>query len=144
MAPTSSLTTSTNLDGCKVGAGTRIGAFVEVRSGTRIGARCDIGSHSFIGAGVTIDDEVLVGHGVIFVAGPVATSPGARPHAMDGWSAMAAHVGRRASIGAGAVIVGDVDVGAGARISAGTVITADIEPGAVVAGNRSGVISHGP
>lgn len=122
----------TNLDGCRVGADTRIGAFVEVQCGTRIGARCAIGSHSFICAGVTLDDEVLVGRGVVFVSqhDPHPTTEYRESGEVSRWPAMAAHIGHSARIGSGAVIIGDVDVGAGARISAGAVITWDVQPGA--------------
>src|SRR5690606_9908927 len=55
-----------NLYGCTIGAGTRIGAFVEIQAGARVGARCKISSHSFVCAGVVLGDEVFVGHGVMF------------------------------------------------------------------------------
>src|SRR6266550_4279131 len=57
----------TNLYGCSIGDGTRIGTFVEIQRGARIGARCKIQSHAFICDGVTIGDGVFVGHGVMFV-----------------------------------------------------------------------------
>src|SRR5512144_1742601 len=56
-----------NLYGCRVGAATKIGAFVEIQKGDAIGERCKISSHSFICEGVTIEDEVFVGHGVMFI-----------------------------------------------------------------------------
>ena len=37
----------TNLYGCRIGDGTRIGPFVEVQRGATIGARCKIQSQSF-------------------------------------------------------------------------------------------------
>src|SRR5262249_28679200 len=57
----------TNLYGCSLGDGTRIGPFVEVQRGASIGARCKIQSHTFVCDGVTIEDEVFVGHGVMFI-----------------------------------------------------------------------------
>ena len=57
----------TNLYGCEIGDGTRIGPFVEVQAGARIGARCKVQSHTFVCDGVTIGDGVFVGHGVVFV-----------------------------------------------------------------------------
>ena len=56
-----------NLYGCKVGADTKIGTFVEVQKNATIGARCKISSHTFVCEGVTIEDEVFVGHGVMFI-----------------------------------------------------------------------------
>src|SRR5438105_5722936 len=58
---------STNLYGCRIGDGTRIGPFVEIQSGASVGARCKIQSHTFVCDGVAIGDEVFVGHGVVFV-----------------------------------------------------------------------------
>ena len=42
----------TNLYGCRIGAGTRVGTFVEVQAGVTIGANCKIQSHKFICDGV--------------------------------------------------------------------------------------------
>src|SRR3954462_14402706 len=56
-----------NLYGCTIGAGTKVGAFVEVQRGATIGANCKISSHTFICDGVTIEDGVFVGHGVMFI-----------------------------------------------------------------------------
>ena len=36
----------TNLYGCTIGDGSRIGPFVEIQRGARIGARCKVQSHS--------------------------------------------------------------------------------------------------
>jgi len=56
-----------NLYGCRVGAGSKIGTFVEVQKGAIIGRHCKISSHAFICEGVTIEDDVFVGHGVMFI-----------------------------------------------------------------------------
>ena len=55
-----------NLYGCRIGAETKIGPFVEIQKNASVGARCKISSHSFICEGVTIEDEVFIGHGVMF------------------------------------------------------------------------------
>src|SRR5204863_4270101 len=57
----------TNLYGCAIGDGTRIGPFVEIQRGARIGARCKVQSHTFVCDGVEIEDECFIGHGVTFV-----------------------------------------------------------------------------
>ena len=56
-----------NLYGCRIGEGSRIGAFVEVQRNAVIGRHCKISSHTFICEGVTIEDQVFIGHGVMFV-----------------------------------------------------------------------------
>jgi carbonic anhydrase/acetyltransferase-like protein (isoleucine patch superfamily) len=55
----------TNLYGCRIGAGTRIGPLVEIQAGAVVGARCKLQSHAFVCDGVEIGDGVFVGHGVM-------------------------------------------------------------------------------
>ena len=56
-----------NIYGCKIGAFTTIGPFVEIQKGVSIGKKCKISSHSFICEGVKISDEVFIGHNVVFI-----------------------------------------------------------------------------
>jgi UDP-2-acetamido-3-amino-2,3-dideoxy-glucuronate N-acetyltransferase len=126
----------TNLYGCTIGAGTRIGPFVEVQRGAAVGARCKISSHTFVCDGVTIEDEVFVGHGVMFVNDkrPAATNAGGELQSADDWELLRTVVERGASIGSGAVVLGGVRIGSGALVGAGAVVTRDVAPGATVAG----------
>jgi UDP-2-acetamido-3-amino-2,3-dideoxy-glucuronate N-acetyltransferase len=126
-----------NLYGCRIGARTRIGTFVEVQRGAEIGAACKIQSHSFICDGVRIGDEVFVGHGVTFVNDK-------RPRATDGagelqteadWELLPTIVESGASIGSGATILGGVRIGHEAVVGAGSVVTKHVKPGETVAGN---------
>ena len=124
-----------NLYGCRVGAGTKIGTFVEIQKNAVIGQRCKISSHTFICEGVTIEDEVFVGHGVMFINDryPRATTEG-RLQTEEDWAVEPTLVRRGASIGSGAVLLCGVTIGAGALVGAGAVVTADVPPGATVAG----------
>jgi UDP-2-acetamido-3-amino-2,3-dideoxy-glucuronate N-acetyltransferase len=118
----------TNLYGCAVGDGTRIGPFVEIQRGAAIGARCKVQSHSFVCEGVTIGDEVFIGHGVVFVNDK-------RPRAGDAdWELLPTVVESGASIGSGAVVLGGLRVGAGAMVGAGAVVSRDVPAGETVAG----------
>jgi len=125
----------TNLYGCRIGANTRIGTFVEVQRGATIGSACKIQSHTFICEGVTIEDEVFVGHGVMFVNDkrPRATLAG-KLQTEDDWELLETVVERGATIGSGATILGGVRIGAGAMVGAGAVVSRDVEPGGTVAG----------
>ena len=127
----------TNLYGCRIGDGTRIGPFVEVQRGATVGRRCKIQSHTFLCEGVTIEDEVFVGHGVMFINDkrPRATNADGELQGADDWELLPTLVEARASIGSGATILGGVRVGTGALVGAGAVVTRDVAPGAVVAGN---------
>jgi UDP-2-acetamido-3-amino-2,3-dideoxy-glucuronate N-acetyltransferase len=127
----------TNLYGCSVGRGTRIGTFVEVQRGARIGAACKIQSHTFICDGVRIEDEVFVGHGVVFVNDkhPRATDGEGALQSESDWELLPTVVERGASIGSGATILGGVRIGAGATVGAGAVVVKDVAPGTTVVGN---------
>jgi UDP-2-acetamido-3-amino-2,3-dideoxy-glucuronate N-acetyltransferase len=126
----------TNLYGCRIGDGTRIGTFVEIQRGASVGARCKIQSHTFVCDGVTIGDEVFVGHGVMFVNDkrPAATAADGALQAEDDWTMLQTVVEDGASLGSGVVVLGGVRIGAGALIGAGAVVTRDVPPGATVAG----------
>ena len=127
----------TNLYGCRIGDGSRIGTFVEVQAGAAIGANCKVSSHTFVCEGVTIEDGVFVGHGVTFVNDkrPQATAADGALQTADDWEMLETVVEANASIGSGATILGGVRIGRGALIGAGAVVTRDVEPGATVVGN---------
>lgn len=125
-----------NLYGCRIGAGTRIGTFVEIQKGAVIGERCKISSHTFICEGVQIDDEVFIGHGVMFTNDrfPRATAADGALQTEADWTLERTVVRRRASIGSNVTIVSGVTIGEGAMVGAGAVVTRDVAAGAVVAG----------
>jgi len=125
-----------NLYGCSVGAGTKIGTFVEIQKGAAVGSRCKIGSHTFVCEGVTIEDECFIGHGVMFTNDPrprATRDDGSLQTEVD-WRVVPTRVCRGASIGSGAVILCGVTIGERALIGAGAVVTKDVPAGAVVAG----------
>jgi UDP-2-acetamido-3-amino-2,3-dideoxy-glucuronate N-acetyltransferase len=127
----------TNLYGCRIGAQTQVGTFVEIQRGAEIGSACKIQSHTFICDGVRIEDEVFVGHSVTFVNDkfPRATDGSGSLQTEADWELLDTVVERGASIGSGATILGGVRIGHGATIGAGAVVTKDVEPEAVVVGN---------
>jgi acetyltransferase-like isoleucine patch superfamily enzyme len=126
-----------NLYGCRIGDDSRIGTFVEIQREASVGARCKISSHTFVCSGVEIEDEVFVGHGVVFINDktPRATTAAGALQAEDDWTLLRTRVGRGASIGSGAVVLGGLRIGAGALVGAGAVVTRDVAAGAVVVGN---------
>ena len=127
----------TNLYGCRIGSGTRVGPFVEIQRGAAVGARCKIQSHTFICDGVTIEDEVFVGHGVLFVNDndPRATNEAGELQQDGDWTLLHTVVERGASLGSGAVILGGIRIGAKAVVGAGAVVTHDVAARQAVAGN---------
>lgn len=127
----------TNLYGCQIGAGTRIGTFVEIQRGATIGARCKVQSHTFICDGVRIEDEVFVGHGVTFVNDkyPHATNATGALQGDTDWELLPTTVEKGATIGSGATVLGGIRIGRGAMVGAGAVVTRDVAPGSTVVGN---------
>ena len=134
----------TNLYGCRIGDETRIGPFVEIQRGAEIGARCKIQSHVFVCEGVSIEDEVFVGHGVLFINDkrPRATTEAGELQGDEDWELQRTSVGRGASLGSGAVILGGLTIGARALVGAGAVVTRDVAPGETVAGSPARPMRH--
>jgi UDP-2-acetamido-3-amino-2,3-dideoxy-glucuronate N-acetyltransferase len=131
-----------NLYGCRIGAGTKIGAFVEIQKNARVGKNCKVSSHSFICEGVEIEDEVFVGHGVTFTNDrfPRATTVDGQLQTEADWSVLRTRVRRRASIGSNATILPNVMIGVGAMVGAGAVVTRDVPDYAIVSGNPARII----
>jgi acetyltransferase-like isoleucine patch superfamily enzyme len=131
-----------NLYGCRIGDGTKIGAFVEIQRGATIGTDCKISSHTFVCAGVEIEDGVFVGHGVMFTndLNPSAVNADGSMQTDSDWQLIPTRVRRRASIGSNATILAGVTIGEGALVGAGAVVTKDVPPNAVVAGVPAQVI----
>jgi UDP-2-acetamido-3-amino-2,3-dideoxy-glucuronate N-acetyltransferase len=134
----------TNLYGCRIGADTRIGTFVEVQRGAEIGSSCKIQSHTFICDGVRIGDGVFVGHGVTFINDkrPRALAETGELQTEQDWVLDETVVEDGASIGSGATILGGVRIGAGAQVGAGALVTKDVVPGATVVGNPAAPIAR--
>ncbi|MBI4577499.1 MAG: N-acetyltransferase [Planctomycetes bacterium] len=117
-----------NLFGCEIGQGSFIGPFVEITRNVRVGRRCVIESHAFLCDSVVLEDEVFVGHGVMFTND---LYPRTHRHVVY----KPTRVGRGASIGSNATIVGGVRIGVHAVVGAGSVVTRDVADCSIVAGN---------
>jgi acetyltransferase-like isoleucine patch superfamily enzyme len=127
----------TNLYGCEIGDGVKIGTFVEIQKGVKVGHRCKISSHTFICEGVTLEDEVFIGHNVTFINDryPRSTNGDGSLQTEADWPCIPTVVKRGASIGSGATLLCGITIGENALVGAGSVVTKDVPPGAVVAGN---------
>jgi sugar O-acyltransferase (sialic acid O-acetyltransferase NeuD family) len=95
--------------GCYVGAAAVLGAAVRAGAGCLVNRSCSIAHH------VVLGDYVTTGPGVV-VAG-------------------SCRIDDEAFLGTGAVLAPEVHVGVGAVVGAGAVVLSDIEPRTVVVGN---------
>ncbi len=125
-----------NLYGCSVGDNTKIGAFVEIQKGSKIGKNCKISSHSFICEGVKISNEVFIGHGVMFINDkyPRATLENGKMQNESDWELITTFVDEKVSIGSGAVLMCGIKIGKKAIIGAGAVVTKDVNEGETIIG----------
>ena len=85
----------------------------------------DHGLGLVIGQTTMIEDDVSLWHGVTLGSNFVDMGEGRHPKLRRG-----------AVVGAGAMILGPVEVGAGATVAAGAIVTRDVPPGHVVTGPR--------
>lgn len=137
-----------------VGERTRIWAFAHVLPGARLGADCNICDHVFIENDVIIGDRVTVKSGVqlwdgLRVADDVFIGPNATfsndkyPRSKQYQPAvLQTHIGRAASIGAGAVVLPGLRIGAAAMVGAGAVVTHDVPARALVSGNPARIVGY--
>jgi UDP-2-acetamido-3-amino-2,3-dideoxy-glucuronate N-acetyltransferase len=131
----------------RIGEGTRIWAFAHVMADVTIGRRCNLGDHVFVESGVTIGDDVTIKNGVslwqhVHVGNLVFLGPNAvftndlyprNPHPT--FDAEETWVEEGVSIGANATIVCGIRLGRRAMIGAGAVVTRDVPPHALMVGN---------
>jgi acetyltransferase-like isoleucine patch superfamily enzyme len=133
-----------NAYGCSIDDGSKIGTFVEIQKGATIGKNCKISSHTFICEGVHIADNVFIGHNVTFINDrfPRATNSDGSLQNENDWNCIETYVEEGASIGSGATILCGVTIGKKAVVGAGAVVTKDVPPSAVVVGNPAKVIKY--
>lgn len=125
-----------NLYDCEIGNYTKIGPFVEIQSNVKIGEYNKISSHSFICAGVIIKNKCFIGHGVIFVNDkyPRAVDDSGNLISFDNFNVPKTVLNDEVSIGSGAIIMPGITIGKKAIIGAGAVVNKDVKENTRVAG----------
>lgn len=131
----------------QIGEGTTIWQFAVILSGAVIGENCNINCHTFIENDVIIGDRVTVKSGVYIwdgiriendaFIGPNATFVNDKYPRSKKYPEkfMGIKIGKGASIGANATILGGIEIGEYAMIGAGSVITKNVAPHTLVYGN---------
>lgn len=109
---------------------TRFWTGIEIHPGAQIGRRVviDHGMGVVIGETAVIGDDSLIYHGVTL--GAKTGSIGKRHPT----------VGKNVTIGANALVIGDITIGDGASVGAGAVVTKDLPAGKVAVGNPARIL----
>jgi len=117
-----------NIYGCSIGAGTKIGPFVEIQNDAKIGKNCKISSHSFICSGVVVEDDVFVGHNVTFIndRNPKSVNSNGKLKGNNDWLLEKTFIGKGASIGSGSVIMCGIKIGKDSTIGAGSLVVKNV------------------
>lgn len=145
-----------------IGDGSKIWMNVQIREEVTIGRNCIIGRNSYIENGVTLgdnckvqnnallyhravlEDGVFIGPGVILTNDkvPRAVNADGSLKSADDWHAGIIHIAQGASLGAGSVVLTDVNIGAWAMVAAGSVVTQDVPAHALVMGAPARLVGY--
>ena len=139
----------------RIGSGTTIWHFSQIMHDAVLGKDCVIGNGVFIDRkvvignnvkimnkaliyrGVRIEDDCFIGPAACFINDKNPRSCKTRDITSPEWT-----IGKGASIGAGSLILCDVNVGKYALVGAGAVVTKDVEDHGLVIGNPARLVGH--
>ncbi len=123
-------------ENAEVGVATTIGQFCYVGPGVIIGKNCKIQNHALIYEPARLGDGVFIGPNVVIANDlhPRALNNSDQPKQSEDWKSEAATIEHGASLGAGVICVGPVNLGAWCMVAAGSVVTTDVPRYALVAG----------
>lgn len=145
---------SADVQAAQIGQGTRIWQFVVILPNAVIGADCNICSHCLVENDVVMGDRVTIKSGVqlwdgLRVGNDVFIGPNAT-FANDKFPRSRQHLDKPvetviedgASIGAGATVLPGIRIGRRAMVGAGAVVTRSVPPNAIVVGNPARIVGY--
>jgi len=138
----------------RVADSARVWDLAQIRENATVGENCTIGRGAYLDVGVVLGDNckiqnnaliyapAVLGHGVFVGPAAVLTNdtyprainPDGSLKASSDWESVGVTAHHGASIGAGAVVLGGVELGEWSLIAAGSVVTTDVAAFALVAG----------
>lgn len=136
----------------KIGINTNIWQYAVILENAEIGSNCNINCHTFIENdaiignnvtiksgvflwdGITIEDNVFVGPNVTFTNDKF---PRSKQYPNEFLKTV---IRKNATIGAGAIILGGINIGEYSLIAAGAIVTNDIPARALVVGNPARIV----
>ena len=121
---------------CVIGDDVSLGKGVFVDKGVKVGNGCRVQNGVSIYHGVKLAEWVFVGPNVTFTND---TSPRAGAKI---WEATNTILKPGCSIGAGAIILSDLEIGSFAMVGAASIVTTDVEPFTLVFGVPAKVVSR--
>lgn len=115
-------------ENAQIGKSCTLGKGVYIDFGVRIGDNVKIQNHSLIYHGTTIGDGVFIGPGVIFTNDkrPRSINPDGTIKLDSDWIVGTIHVREGASIGAGCVILPNLEIGKFSMVGAGSLVSRDV------------------
>jgi len=121
----------------KIGNNCILGKNVYIDRGVIIGDNCKIQNNSSIYHGSKLSDGVFIGPNVCITndKNPRAINPDEKLKMDEDWGSGKIVIGKGASIGAGSIVLTDVQIGKFAMIGAGSVVTKDVLDHTLVYGN---------
>ena len=130
-------------EGSEIGSNCVISKAVYIDSGVKIGDNCKIQNNVSVYHGVSIDNGVFVGPHVCFTNDmyPRAVNPDGSLKKATDWKVSETHVKEGAAIGANSTIRCGITIGKWAMIGSGSVVTENVPDFALVYGNPARV--HG-
>ena len=129
-----------------IGVNTRIWGFSHIMEGVIIGENCNVGEHCFLESGVCVGNNVVIKNGISIWNGvEIEDEAFLGPHMVftndlnprSGYPKPLSKTKIRtgATIGAGAVILSDIEIGEFSMVGAGAVVTKSVKPQNLVYGN---------
>lgn len=124
------------MDDCKIGDNVNINAHCLIESRSSIGNNTTIKSGVYIWEGVKIGNNVFIGPNVTFTNDKY---PKSKNKTFD---LLPTFIDDFASIGAGSVILPNINIGHHSLVGAGSVVTKNVPPHTIVVGNPAKIVGY--